>query len=69
VGRSESGYAYGVEREVPEGDALDQERDAFPDSEEDEVELDRVTDDPEAPEADAFEQAQPAPIEDDDLHE
>lgn len=57
-----------MEREVPEGDALDQERDAFPD-EDDEVELDRVTRDPEAPEADALEQAQPAPIEDDDQHE
>jgi hypothetical protein len=56
-----------VEREVPEADALDQERDAFPGEEEDE--LDRVTDDPEAPEADAFEQAQPAPVEDDDLRE
>jgi hypothetical protein len=69
VGRSASGYAYGVEREVPEGDALDQDRDAFPDDEENDVELERVTRDPEAPEADAFEQAQPAPIEDDDLHE
>ena len=69
MSRSESGYAYGVEREVPEGDALDQERDAFPGGEDDEAELDRVTDDPEAPEADAFEQAQPAPVEDDDLHE
>jgi hypothetical protein len=69
VSRSASGYAYGVEREVPEADALDQERDAFPGREDDEVELDRVTDDPEAPEADAFEQAQPAPIEDEDLHE
>jgi hypothetical protein len=58
-----------VEREVPEGDALDQERDAFPGEEEDELELDRVTDDPEAPEADAFEQAQPAPVEDDDVRE
>lgn len=67
--RSVSGYAYCVEREVPEADALDQEREAFPGGEDDEVELDRVTDDPEAPEADAFEQAQPAPIEDDDLHE
>jgi len=69
VGWSASGYAYGVEREVPEGDALDQERDAFPGGEDDEVELDRVTRDPEAPEADAFEQAQPAPVEDDDPHE
>lgn len=58
-----------MEREVPEGDALDQERDAFPGEEEDELELDRVTDDPEAPEADAFEQAQPAPVEDDDVRE
>jgi hypothetical protein len=58
-----------VEREVPEADALDQERDAFPGDEDDEIELDRVTDDPEAPEADAFEQAQPAPVEDDDLRE
>jgi len=58
-----------VEREVPEADALDQERGAFPEDEEDDVELDRVTRDPEAPEADAFEQAQPAPVEDDDLHD
>ena len=58
-----------MEREVPEADALDQERDAFPEDEDDEVELDRVTDDPEAPEADAVEQAQPAPVEDDDLRE
>lgn len=58
-----------MEREVPEADALDQERDAIPGAEEDELELDRVTDDPEAPEADAFEQAQPAPVEDDDLRE
>ncbi|MDQ6854867.1 MAG: hypothetical protein M3046_14450 [Actinomycetota bacterium] len=41
----------------------------FPGAKDDEAELDRVTDDPEAPEADAFEQAQPAPVEDDDLHE
>jgi hypothetical protein len=58
-----------VEREVPEADALDQERDAVPADEDDEDELDRVTDDPEAPEADAIEQAQPAPVEDDDLRE
>ena len=54
---------------MPEADALDQERGAFPEDEEDDVELDRVTRDPEAPEADAFEQAQPAPVEDDDLHD
>jgi hypothetical protein len=55
-----------VEREVPEADALDQERDAYPEDEEDEVELDRVSDDPEAPEADAYEQAQSVPIEEED---
>jgi hypothetical protein len=55
-----------VEREVPEADALDQERDAYPEDEDDEVELDRVSDDPEAPEADAYEQAQSVPIEEED---
>jgi hypothetical protein len=56
-----------VEREVPEADALEQERDAYPEDEDDEVvERDRVSDDPEAPEADAFEQAQPVPVEDDE---
>jgi hypothetical protein len=58
-----------VEREVPEADALEQERDARPEDEDDEVELDRVTRDPEAPEADAYEQSQPAPVDDEDLHE
>jgi hypothetical protein len=58
-----------VEREVPEADALEQEREARPEEDDDEVELDRVTRDPEAPEADAYEQSQPAPIEDDDLRE
>jgi hypothetical protein len=58
-----------VEREVPEADALEQERDARPEDEDDEVVPARVTDDPEAPEADAYEQAQPAPIEDDDLRD
>jgi hypothetical protein len=50
-----------MEREVPEGDALDQERDAFPDDED----MDEVSDDPEAPEADAIEQSQPAPVDED----
>jgi len=51
-----------VEREVPEGDALEQDREAFP---EDDDEMDAVSDDPEAPEADAVEQAQPVPVDDD----
>jgi hypothetical protein len=56
-----------VEREVPEADALEQERDAVPEDEDEEVvERDRVSDDPEAPEADAYEQSQPVPVEDDD---
>jgi hypothetical protein len=57
---------YDVEREVPEADALEQERDARPEDEDDEVAPDRMSDDPEAPEADAYEQAQDAPVEDDD---
>jgi hypothetical protein len=57
---------YDVEREVPEADALEQERDARPEDEDDEVAPDRMSDDPEAPEADAYEQAQPAPVEDDE---
>jgi hypothetical protein len=55
-----------VEREVPEADALEQERDAYPEDEDDEVEIDRLTDDPEAPEADAYEQAQSVPVEDEE---
>ena len=53
--------------EVPEADAQEQEQDAFPEADDDEVEadrVDRVSDDPEAPEADALEQAQPVPGED-----
>jgi hypothetical protein len=57
--RIEGGGA--MEREVPEGDALDQEREAFPHDED----MDEVSDDPEAPEADAIEQSQPAPVDDD----
>jgi hypothetical protein len=52
-----------VEREVPEADAVDQEREAFPHDED----MDAVSDDPEVPEADAVEQAQPAPVLDDDF--
>jgi hypothetical protein len=56
-----------MDREVPEADALEQERDAFPEEQDDdEVEGDRVSDDPEAPEADAYEQAQPVPAEDEE---
>ena len=50
-----------MEREVPEADAIDQEREAFPHDED----MDEVSDDPEVPEADAVEQAQPVPVEDD----
>ena len=57
-----------MEREIPEADALDQEREAFPDEGEEPDELE-VSDDPEAPEADALEQAQPAPIDEDELRE
>ena len=46
-----------MEREVPEADAIDQEREAFPLDED----MDEVSDDPEVPEADAVEQAQPVP--------
>lgn len=53
-----------VEREVPEADALDQERAAFP-GEDDDEDTDPDLDDPEVPEADAIEQAQPAPVEED----
>src|SRR5438270_7517742 len=55
--------------EVPEADAQEQEQDAFPEADDDEVEadrVDRVSDDPEAPEADALEQAQPVPGEDEE---
>ena len=51
-----------IEREpVPEGDAREQ---ATPVG--DEPELEPVTDDPEAPEADALEQRQPVPLDEDD---
>lgn len=53
---------------MPEADALDQEREAFPDEGEEPDELE-VSDDPEAPEADALEQAQPAPIDEDEPRE
>ena len=56
--------------EVPEADAYEQDQDAFPEADDDdEVEadrVDRVSDDPEAPEADALEQAQPVPGEDEE---
>jgi hypothetical protein len=52
-----------VEREVPEADAIDQEREAFPHDED----MDDVSDDPEVPEADAVEQAQPAPVVEDEF--
>ena len=52
-----------MEREVPEADAIDQEREAFPVDED----IDDVSDDPEVPEADAVEQAQPAPVVEDPL--
>jgi hypothetical protein len=54
-----------MEREVPEADALDQERAAFPGEDDDDDEMDPDLDDPEVPVADAIEQAQPAPVEDD----
>jgi hypothetical protein len=47
-----------MEREVPEADAAEQQRDAFPEDED----MAPVSDDPEAPEADAIEQAQPVPV-------
>jgi hypothetical protein len=50
--------------EVPEADAYEQELDAFP--EDDDEEIGAVSTDPEAPEADAVEQAQPVPAEDDE---
>ena len=52
-----------MEREVPEADAIDQEREAFPLDED----MDDVSDDPEVPEADAVEQAQPVPAAEDDF--
>jgi hypothetical protein len=55
--------------EVPDADAYEQDQEAFPEADDDEVEadrVDRVSDDPEAPEADAFEQAQPVPGEDEE---
>jgi hypothetical protein len=58
-----------VEREVPEADALEQERDAGPEEEDEEVVPRRLSDDPEAPEADAYDQAQPVPVDDEDLHD
>jgi hypothetical protein len=54
-----------MEREVPEADALDQEREAFPHDED----MEPVPDDPEVPEADAIEQAQPAPVDEDEFDE
>jgi hypothetical protein len=48
--------------EVPEADAYEQELDAFP--EDDDEEIGAVSTDPEAPEADAVEQAQPVPADD-----
>jgi hypothetical protein len=51
-----------MEREVPEADALDQEREAFPHVED----MDPVPEDPEVPEGDAVEQAQPAPVEEEE---
>ena len=50
--------------EVPEADAYEQDQDAFP--EEDDEEIGAVSTDPEAPEADAVEQAQSVPSEDDE---
>jgi len=41
--------------EVPEADAYEQDQDTFPEADDEEVEVDRVSDDPEAPEADALE--------------
>lgn len=55
--------------EVPEPDALEQERDARPDDEDHLAVPDHVSEDPEAPEADAYEQAQPVPFEDEDERE
>ena len=52
--------------EVPEADAYEQDQDAFPEADDDAVEPDRVSDDPEAPEADAVEQAQAVPDEDEE---
>jgi len=55
----------GMERdEVPEEDAYEQELDAYP--EDDDEEIGHVSDDPEAPEADAVEQAQRVPDDDEE---
>ena len=51
-----------MEREVPDADAADQQREAFPHDEEREP----LTNDREAPEADALDQATPAPVEDEE---
>jgi hypothetical protein len=51
-----------VEREVPEADAAEQQLDAFPEDED--MDMEPVSDDPEAPEADAIEQARPVPVDD-----
>jgi hypothetical protein len=50
--------------EVPEEDAYEQELDAYP--EDDDEEIGAVSDDPEAPEADAVEQAQRVPADDEE---
>ena len=50
--------------EVPEEDAYEQELDAYP--EDDDEEIGHVSDDPEAPEADAVEQAQRVPDDDEE---
>ena len=50
--------------EVPEADAYEQELDAFP--EDDDEEIGAVSDDPEAPEADAVEQAHRVPNDDEE---
>jgi hypothetical protein len=69
-GSPKLGRTTSMERdEVPEADAYEQDQDAFPEADDDEVEVDRVdrvSDDPEAPEADALEQAQPVPGEDEE---
>ena len=61
-----AGRTDGMERddEVPEADAYEQELDAFP--EDDDEEIGAVSDDPEAPEADAVEQAQRVPVDDEE---
>ncbi|HMG28363.1 MAG TPA: hypothetical protein VKH36_16295 [Acidimicrobiia bacterium] len=50
--------------EVPEADAYEQDLEAFP--EDDDEEIGAVSDDPEAPEADAVEQAQRVPADDEE---